>query len=292
MKTTDRNALIVFPILIVIGLLVAIAGSQGGSRVAGIPVFALLVGLAFLIQWLVFIPAYWRQTEKFFDLTGSLTYLTVSTLALFLSAGVDGRVILVWALVVIWAIRLGAFLFSRIKKAGKDDRFDEIKPSFIRFLNAWTIQGLWVTFTMTAALVTITTANRKELDLFALIGFLVWVFGFAMEVVADYQKSRFNADPNNKGKFIQSGLWSRSRHPNYFGEIVLWIGVMIIALPVLRGWQWVALISPIFVTLLITRVSGVPLLEKKADQKWGGQADYDAYKKRTPVLIPRVNVSR
>jgi steroid 5-alpha reductase family enzyme len=291
-KTTDRNSLIVLPILIVIGLLVALAGSQGGNRVAGIPVFALLVGLAFLIQWLVFIPAYWRQTEKFFDLTGSLTYITVSTLALFLSAGVDGRAILVWALVVIWAVRLGTFLFSRIKKAGKDDRFDEIKPSFIRFLNVWTIQGLWVTFTMAAALVTITTANRKELDLFALIGFLVWVFGFTMEVVADYQKSRFNTNPNNKGKFIQTGLWSRSRHPNYFGEIVLWIGVMIIALPVLQGWQWVALISPVFVTLLLTRVSGIPLLEKKADQKWGGQTDYEAYKKGTPVLIPRVNAKR
>ena len=122
----------------------------------------------------------------------------------------------------------------------------------------------------------------------AVIGFLVWVFGFTMEVVADYQKSRFNADPNNKGKFIQSGLWSRSRHPNYFGEIILWTGVMVIALPVLQGWQWVALISPVFVTLLLTRVSGIPLLEKKADQKWGGQADYEAYKKTTPVLIPRL----
>jgi steroid 5-alpha reductase family enzyme len=271
-----------------IGLLVAAAGSQGGSRIAGIPVFALLVGLTFLIQWLVFIPAYWRRTEKFFDLTGSLTYITVSTLALFLSVGVDGRAILVWALVVVWATRLGMFLFSRIKKAGKDDRFDEIKPSFIRFLNVWTIQGLWVTFTMAAALVTITTANREELDLFALIGFLVWVFGFSMEVLSDYQKSHFSADPNNKGKFIQSGLWSRSRHPNYFGEIVLWIGVMLIALPVLQGWQWVALISPVFVTLLLTRVSGIPLLEKKADKKWGGQADYEAYKKTTPVLIPRL----
>ena len=287
-NTTDRNSLIVFPIMIIIGLLVAAAGSQGGSRIAGIPVFALLVGLAFLIQWLAFIPAFWRQTEKFFDLTGSLTYITVSTLALFLSAGIDGRAILVWALVVIWAVRLGIFLFSRIKKAGKDDRFDELKPSFIRFLNVWTIQGLWVTFTLIAALVTITTANRKELDLLALIGFLVWVFGFAMEVVADYQKSRFNADPNNKGKFIRSGLWSRSRHPNYFGEIVLWIGVMIIALPVLQGWQWIALISPVFVALLLTRVSGIPLLEKKADQKWGGQEDYEAYKKTTPVLIPRL----
>jgi len=287
MKTTDRNALIVFTVLILISLLVALAGSQGGSRIAGLPVFALLVGLAFLIQWLVFIPTYWGQTEKFFDLTGSLTYITLSTLALFLSAGVDGRATLVWALVVIWAARLGTFLFSRIKKAGKDDRFDEIKPSFIRFLNVWTIQGLWVTFTLIAALVTITTTNRKALDLFALIGFLVWVFGFTLEVVADYQKSRFNANPNNKGKFIQSGLWSRSRHPNYFGEIVLWLGVMIIALPVLQGWQWVALISPLFVTLLLTRVSGIPLLEKKADQKWGGQADYEAYKKQTPVLIPR-----
>jgi len=288
MKKTDRNALITFPILVLIGLLVAIAGSQGGSRFAGLPVFALLVGMAFLIQWLVFIPAYLRQTEKFFDLTGSLTYISVSTLALLLSTSVDSRAILVWALVVIWAARLGTFLFGRIKKAGKDDRFDEIKPSFVRFLNVWTIQGLWVTFTMVAALITITTTTRKELDLFALIGLLVWVFGFTMEVMADYQKSRFNADKANQGKFIQSGLWSRSRHPNYFGEITLWIGVMIIALPVLHGWQWVALISPVFVALLLTRVSGIPLLEKKADQKWGGQEAYETYKKQTPVLIPRI----
>ena len=121
-----------------------------------------------------------------------------------------------------------------------------------------------------------------------LVGFLVWAVGFAIEVVADSQKSRFSANPDNKGKFIQTGLWSRSRHPNYFGEIMLWIGVAIIALPVLRGWQWVALISPVFVTLLLTRVSGVPLLEKKADKKWGGQADYESYKKRTPELIPRL----
>lgn len=288
MKSSDRNALVVFPILILIGVLVAAAGSQGGSRVAGVPVFGLLVGLAFLIQWLVFIPAYLRQTEKFFDLTGSLTYISVSTIALVLSESVDGRAILVWALVVIWAARLGTFLFQRIRKAGKDDRFDEITPSFIRFLLVWTIQGLWVTFTLAAALVTITTTTRKALDLFALFGLLMWVLGFMIEVAADYQKSRFNADPANKGKFIQTGLWSRSRHPNYFGEIVLWIGIAVIALPILQGWQWIALISPVFVTLLLTRVSGIPLLEKKADRKWGGEAAYEAYKKATPVLIPRL----
>ena len=288
MKKTDRNSLIVFPILILIGILVALAGSQGGVSIFGIPVFAVMVGLAFLIQWLAFIPAYILQTEKFLDLTGSMTYIAVTALAVCFSAGVDSRSILLAALVIIWAIRLGSFLFSRIKKAGKDDRFDEIKPSFIRFLNFWTIQALWVAFTAAAALVAITTSTRKELDIFAVIGFLVWIFGFVFEVVADTQKSRFNANPENKGKFIQTGLWSRSRHPNYFGEIVLWIGVAIIALPVLQGWQWVALISPVFVTVLLTRVSGVPLLEKKADKKWGGQEEYESYKKNTPVLIPKL----
>ena len=127
-----------------------------------------------------------------------------------------------------------------------------------------------------------------QLYVFALVGFLVWAIGFRIEAMAAAQKNGYRSDPKNKGKFIQSGLWSRSRHPNYFGEILLWIGVLIIALPVLQGWQWVGLISPIFVALLLTRVSGVPMLEKSADEKWGGQADYEAYKKRTPVLIPRL----
>ena len=288
MKKSDRNSWLVFPVLVIIGLLVAAAGSQGGSTLGGIPVFALSVGLAYLIQWLAFIPAYLLQTEKFFDLTGSLTYITVITFALLSSTAPDARSFLLWALVVVWAIRLGTFLFRRIHKAGKDDRFDELKPSFIRFLNVWTIQGLWVTFTIAAALVAITTTIRKELDILMVVGFLVWILGFSIEVIADSQKSRFSANPENKGKFIQTGLWSRSRHPNYFGEIVLWVGVAIIAIPVLQGWQWIALISPVFVTLLLTRVSGVPLLEKKADQKWGGQADYEAYKQKTPVLIPRL----
>ena len=291
MTKRDRNALIAFPTVILIGLGIAWAGSQGGASVVGIPIFALSVGLAFAIQWLAFIPAYLLQNESFFDLTGSITYISVTVIAVLLNPVVDGRSILLLALVVVWAVRLGSFLFRRIRKAGKDTRFDEIKPSFIRFLNTWTLQGLWVTFTLAAALAAITTTTRKELDVFAAIGFLVWVIGFATEVTADSQKSRFRADPNNKGKFVHTGLWAWSRHPNYFGEIVLWVGVAIIALPVLRGWQWVTLISPVFVALLITRISGVPLLEKQADERWGGQEDYEAYKERTPVLIPRPRFS-
>jgi steroid 5-alpha reductase family enzyme len=288
MSKPDRNALIALPILILIGWLFGLAGSQGGASVCGRPLFALLVALVFLIQWLVFIPSFIRQTEKYFDLTGSLTYLSVTTIALLLAQAVDARAVLLWAMVVIWAFRLGTFLFGRVRRAGKDARFDDIKPSFLRFLNVWTVQALWVTFTAGAALAAITTLNRKPLEAFAIVGLLIWLFGFAIEILADAQKSRFNADPQNRGRFIRSGLWARSRHPNYFGEIVLWIGVALVALPVLQGWQLVTLISPFLVALLLIRVSGIPLLEKRADEKWGGQADYEEYKQKTPVLIPRL----
>jgi steroid 5-alpha reductase family enzyme len=292
MNKEDRNAPLTVLIVILVGAGVAWAGSQGSASAFGIPIYAIAVTLAFLIQWLAFIPAYVRKTERFFDLTGSITYITVTTLAVVLSPRVDGRSLLLLVLVMIWAGRLGTFLFQRVRKKGKDARFDDIKTNFAQFLNTWTLQGLWVTLTLSAALAAITTTVRKPLDLFALIGSLVWAAGFAIEVVADSQKRRFRADPEHEGDFIDTGLWAWSRHPNYFGEIVLWIGVAIIALPVLRGWQWIGLISPIFVAVLLTRISGVPILEKRADERWGGQPDYEAYKARTPVLIPRPPAER
>jgi steroid 5-alpha reductase family enzyme len=208
-------------------------------------------------------------------------------LAVLLIPEADARSWLLVAFVSIWAIRLGTFLFRRVRAAGEDRRFRDIKPSWSRFLVAWTIQGLWVSLTLAAALAAITTMVRRDLGIFALVGTLVWLLGFGIEVVADRQKSAFRADPENKDKFINSGLWSWSRHPNYFGEIVLWIGVAIIAIPVLSDWQWLTLISPVFVFILLTRVSGVPMLEARADQKWGGQVDYEDYKARTSQLILR-----
>jgi len=279
------KSLIIVPTL---ALLVALAGAHNGQQVASIPIFMICVGLAFLINWLAFIPAYRAQTEKYYDLTGSFTYITVTIVALMLSGNFDARSVLLVALIMVWATRLGTFLYRRIQQSGKDDRFDKIKPDFLRFLNAWGIQALWVTLTSAPAIIAITATKQGEIGAFAIVGLLVWVVGFTIEVVADYQKTQFRKNPANKGKFIQTGLWSRSRHPNYFGEIVLWLGVTIIAVPVLQGWQWVALISPVFVTLLLTRVSGVPMLEAKAEKKWGGQADYEAYKAETPVLVPKI----
>ncbi len=288
MTPRDRSSLFAIPVLVLLGALTALAGSQGGSCLGGFPVFGLCVALAYLIQWVVFLPSFLRQTEKLFDLTGSLTYLSLTGFALASSRDIDARAMLLSAMVAIWAARLGTFLYRRIQKAGKDDRFDELKPSFSRFLAVWTIQALWVTLTAAAALIGITTTVRAELDVWAAVGLVVWAIGFGTEVVADAQKSRFSANEANRGRFIQTGLWSRSRHPNYFGEITLWIGVLIVSVPVLEGWHWIALLSPVFVTLLLVRVSGIPLLEQKADQRWGGHADYEAYKKRTPVLIPRL----
>jgi steroid 5-alpha reductase family enzyme len=287
MENTTLRSIIAILIILLVGAGIAFAGSQGGAAFNGIPVYVIGVALAFIINWIAFIPAYLLKSEKFFDLTGSLTYLTVVIVAVLLSPIVDSRSLLLAGMVAVWAIRLGTFLFMRIHAAGEDRRFREIKKSFFRFLVTWTIQGLWVTFSLAAALAAITTELRLELGVFAVVGFLVWAFGFGLEVVADWQKSQFKKNPENDGKFIKTGLWSWSRHPNYFGEIVLWIGVAIVALPVLRGWQYLTLISPIFIILLLTRISGIPMLEKRADDKWGGQSDYEEYKNKTSVLILR-----
>jgi len=286
MNKAERNALLGIPVILLVAVGLAAAGSQRSAVVFGLPLYAICVGLAFLIQWIVFVPSYVNHTEHFFDLTGSFTYITVTIAAVLLSPVRDARSYLLLGLVVVWAARLGTFLFMRVRKAGADGRFDEIKMSFLRFLLTWTLQGLWVSFSLAGALVAISSAEKEPLGPFALAGFLVWLFGFGMEAIADAQKNRFRADPENKGKFISTGLWAWSRHPNYFGEITLWVGVLLIALPVLQGWGWVALISPIFITLLLTRISGVPMLERRADEKWGGQPDYETYKANTPVLVP------
>ena len=287
MTGSEKKRLVALPVALALLTGLAWAGSRGGSTVGGMPLFALCVGLAVAIQWAAFVPAWVARTERYFDLTGGLTYLALVAVALGFGPPPDTRAILLAGLVAVWAVRLGGFLFRRILAQGSDRRFDEIRTSPPRFFVTWTLQGLWVSFTAGAALAAITSARSVPLGISAWLGIVLWIAGFAVEVVADHQKSRFRSRPRNEGRFITTGLWARSRHPNYFGEIVLWVGIALIALPALRGWQHVTLLSPAFVALLLTKVSGVPLLEERADARWGGDPEYRAYKARTPVLVPR-----
>ena len=270
---------------ILIGVLVALAGSSGGLRWGGFPIFAWGALLVFLVQWVVFVPSWFAHTEHFFDLTGSLTYFAVVALTLLSRGSVTPYSLLVATMVTAWALRLGAFLAARVRAAGSDSRFDAMKYRFAWFLMTWTLQGLWVLLTAGAALAAITSPEDRQIDAFALLGVALWALGFGIEVAADEQKRRFRARPENLDRFITTGAWARSRHPNYFGEILLWFGVAVAAFPSLSGWSMVTLVSPLFVWLFLTRVSGVPLLEAAADRRWAGNPEYEAYKAATPVLL-------
>ena len=173
-----------------------------------------------------------------------------------------------------------------MKRQGSDSRFNVMKHKFAWFLFTWTVQGLWVLVTASAALAAITSADDKNFGLIGFLGLLVWVLGFSVEVISDEAKRKFRSQEENKDRFISSGLWAISRHPNYLGEILLWTGVAIIAIPALSGWSFVTLVSPLFVWLLLTKISGIPMLEKKADRRWKGDSEYERYKASTPVLFP------
>ena len=247
--------------------------------------------MAFVIQWIAYIPAFLFKTEKFYDLTGSLTYIGTILFALYASGSFQNLrlgSILIGLAIIIWAIRLGSFLFMRIHKDKKDGRFDSIKTSFSQFFMTWTLQGMWVFICSSAALIAIANPSGVPINSVFILGLLMFVFGFAFEVIADNQKSTFRSISKNKDSFINEGLWARSRHPNYFGEITLWAGITVMGISTFEGMNYLAIFSPIFSYLLLVYVSGVRLLELRGHKKWGHLKDYQDYQKNTPKLIPRV----
>ena len=253
-----------------------------------LPLVKNLILLIFSIQWISFIPAYIFQTEKFFDLTGSITYLTTVLAALYITDSGKIADYVIVSCVVIWAIRLGSFLFMRIHKAGEDRRFREIKTNFTRFFMTWTLQGMWVSMCLLCVLTALSSHSGIILNNVFYIGLLIFIFGFIIEVVADHQKTVFRKDLKNKDKFISTGLWSYSRHPNYLGEILLWFGVAIMSFSSLQDLQYFTLISPIFVYILLVYISGIRILENQGDKKWGHLDSYKEYLKNTPRLFFRI----
>ena len=244
--------------------------------------------LAFLIQWVAYIPAYLFQTEKFYDLTGSLTYLTVIWFVYFSSGQMNEfntQSLLVTVLISLWAIRLGSFLFSRIHKDGEDKRFRTIKTSASQFFMTWTLQGMWVSICSMCAITAISSSDGIIPNNLFYIGFALFIIGFSIEIIADRQKTAFRSIEENKDKFITSGLWSKSQHPNYFGEILLWSAVAVMSLSSLSGTQYLTMISPIFTYILLVYISGVRMLDDMGNKKWGHLEEYKTYKKNTPMLL-------
>ena len=268
------------------GTLIAFSISITLGILTGIDIVRNSIIISFIIHWLIFIPAYIFKTEKFFDLTGSLTYISIILYVLISSNGFKeqniGSVILSF-FIIVWAIRLGTFLYMRIKKAGEDKRFREIKKSFNWFLMTWTFSGMWVSICSLCAITGI--SNGINFTYITYIGIILFIVGFTLEIIADNQKTSFRKKIKNKNNFISTGLWKFSRHPNYLGEIILWIGISLMSYSSLETNQIFTLISPIFTYILLVYISGINFLEHSGEKKWGKQKDYINYKNKTPRLF-------
>ena len=278
MKQSINIAISIFSFLI----------SYGIAHLTGSEIVKNAVLLAYIIHWIAYIPSYIFQTEKFYDLTGSITYLSVvwfAFLSSFQSISLNFGNLILALLISVWTIRLGLFLFMRIHKAGEDKRFRSIKPSASQFFMAFTVSGLWVTLCSMCALVAISSSEGIVMNPITYAGIILFIIGFGIEIIADNQKTVFRSNEANKNRFITSGLWSKSRHPNYFGEVLLWFAIALISLSSLEGLQLITLISPLFTYVLLVYVSGVRMLEDMNDKKWGNDEEYINYKKNTPMLF-------
>ncbi len=287
MSRQINNVIAITAFLICIGL-INFAGQNIDIEIRGINAFTFILIVAVLLQIIFFIPSFLLKTEKYYDLVGSLTYITTVSLAYF---SVENKTMIdsiIYFYVMVWALRLGIYLFRRVRNDGKDVRFEQAKKHFLWFLQYWMGQALWVSLTACTAIIGILSPEDDLLPVLAMIGMALWLSGFTIESVSDYQKRVFRKENDPSEAFIHTGLWARSRHPNYFGEIMLWTGIAVIALNTLTGIEYITLVSPIFVYILLTRMSGINKLEQIADERYGHLEEYQRYKRNTHVLVPNL----
>lgn len=246
--------------------------------------WALAVSLG--INIVMFIPAFIFKTDKLTDISYAVTFAVVALAAFNRSEQALGHTLLLLA-VLLWALRLGSFLLIRINKMGKDSRFDEMRDKFWSFSKFWLLQGVSV-FVVLIASILYWDVGNPNVTVLSWVGLAVFLVGLLIEATADVQKFRFKfSGKKKKHEWIDEGVWSMSRHPNYLGEMMVWTGLYLFVVPSLSGSNvYAALISPLYIIALLLFVSGVPLLEKYADKKWGKDAAFNKYKKEVPVLIP------
>lgn len=244
--------------------------------------FAFAIGL----NLAMFVPAFIFKTDKLTDASYGITFAALALFGYTSSSQTSFHFVLM-TMVLLWAVRLGGYLLYRVVVKGKDARFDGKREDFKYFLRFWFLQGLTVAVVMIPSVFAF-GSSVATISIFSLLGLTIFAFGFFLETIADFQKDAFNKNPANKGKWIESGVWSWSRHPNYLGEIMVWVGVYVYVLPALTSLQSVAaLISPLFISYILIKGTGIPILEKSADDKWGNNSKYQEYKERVGVLLPK-----
>ena len=242
--------------------------------------------LSLAVQALFFAFAAYLRTDKVTDLSYSLSFIVITAFLLVAERAFAPLQLLVALLVLAWAFRLGSYLFARILRMGKDERFDDKRGNFREFLKFWILQAFAVWVIMLPVTVLPSLDGVADLGAVSLAGVFLWAIGFVIEAASDAQKAAFKKEPANSGRWIDSGLWRFSRHPNYFGEILQWWGVFVAAAPAFPPLAFLTVAGPLSISLLILFVSGVPLLEKSADRKYGADPGYQDYKRRTSILVP------
>ncbi|TMW58793.1 hypothetical protein Poli38472_006938 [Pythium oligandrum] len=251
----------------------------------------LCFGVTVALQLSFFAIAYLLQFDKVTDLAGTLNFLLLAVLSLVVQNVYTTRAIVASVLASLWAIRLGSHLFTRVLKRGKDERFDEMRGNFWSFFGFWVFQIIWV-FIVSLPVMLVNSVDKADTPGFGdardIVGIVLWAIGFFTEWAADASKERFHEDSSNKGKLLCTGVWRYSRHPNYFGEILVWVGMTVLASPNFmdssRHWYFVSILSPVLTFVLLMFLSGTPLAEDRYDERFGAQTFYLDYKRSTSPL--------
>ncbi len=256
--------------------------------------FVLSLLVSVLLQFIFGSLAILQKTDKYTDLTYSINFIILAIINFFLSNALPLPILLINSFVILWGLRLGTYLFIRISKIKKDDRFDQIRTNPLRFLMFWVFQAISVPVIMLpVTLSSASTTQKTSLDNLQYLFSFLWIAGFLIQTVADAQKYQFKNDPENKGRWIMTGLWKYSRHPNYFGELLMWWSIFLLALESIPSSQlFLAILGPIHISVLILFITGIPTLEKRYDEIYGTNKEFQNYKRRTSLLIPLPALSK
>jgi len=251
----------------------------------------LLITLGFTIglQLSFFAIAFTCKFDKVTDIAGTMNFVILAWLMFWLQGTYYARQIVVLALVSAWGFRLGFFLLSRVLKRGKDARFDQMREKFFPFLGFWLYQIVWVWTVSLPVTVLMGAKNDTSLSGQDYVGWALWGIGFFFQVAADQSKMYFTDNPANKGKLLTTNVWSWSRHPNYFGEISMWLGIFLTSSAVYSAntkWAYFSITSPLLTYLLLMYLSGVKMAEDRYNQTFKNNQEWIDYRKRTSVLVP------